>query len=181
MVTNTHTHIYTKIASTKKSDPIRSIEGIRIDKGYEIHLHCKPITKQGIIAYNGSIHCSLNCCSILNNHTNHNHHHIIQCHCPCHRIIQNQPIETILFIGHANVFRYWICKLLQLPLEGWLRLSLGHGSISILLINNNELIINNNNNKGDKEKDIKQSKYGSIVTLNCLGDVGHLPPELLTY
>uniref|UniRef100_A0A3Q0KM28 Serine/threonine-protein phosphatase PGAM5, mitochondrial n=2 Tax=Schistosoma mansoni TaxID=6183 RepID=A0A3Q0KM28_SCHMA len=170
-------------SSTKKSDPIRSIEGIRIDKGYEIHLHCKPITKQGIIAYNGLFHCSLNCCSILNNnHTNHhNHHHIIQCHCPCHRIIHNEPIETILFIGHANVFRYWICKLLQLPLEGWLRLSLGHGSISILLINNNELIINNNNNNGDKEKDIKQSKYGSIVTLNCLGDVGHLPPELLTY
>uniref|UniRef100_A0A095CD40 Serine/threonine-protein phosphatase PGAM5, mitochondrial n=1 Tax=Schistosoma haematobium TaxID=6185 RepID=A0A095CD40_SCHHA len=102
-------------------------EGIRIDKGFQIHLHCKPITKQGLIAYNGPFYCPNHCCSILNNNSIIN---IIQCDCPCHRMIEYKPIETIVFIGHANVFRYWICKLLQLPIEGWLRLNLGHGSIS---------------------------------------------------
>ncbi|CAH8618951.1 unnamed protein product [Schistosoma haematobium] len=176
-------------SSTKKSDNIRSTEGIRIDEGFQIHLHCKPITKQGIIAYNGPFYCPNHCCSILNNNSIIN---IIQCDCPCHRIIEYKPIETIVFIGHANVFRYWICKLLQLPIEGWLRLSLGHGSISTFIVTNDEFIIhskedNNNHNSDDNDdnddqevKYTKQLRYGSIVTLNHLGDVGHLPPELLT-
>ncbi|RTG84341.1 uncharacterized protein DC041_0007760 [Schistosoma bovis] len=165
-------------ASTKKSDNIRSTEGIRIDEGFQIHLHCKPITKQGIIAYNGPFYCPNHCCSILNNNSIIN---IIQCDCPCHRIIEYKPIETIVFIGHANVFRYWICKLLQLPIEGWLRLSLGHGSISTFIITNDEFIIHskedNNNNSDDNDDDddevkyTKQLRYGSIVTLNHLGDV----------
>lgn len=166
-------------SSTKKSDIIRSTEGIRIDKGFQAHLHRQPITEQGIIACNGPLYCPIKCCRRLINETV-----LVKCDCPCHRIVQHKPIETIVFIGHANVFRYWICRLLQLPCEAWLRLSLGHGSISTLIITN-ELMVNYE----DEEKDVDnerlkyrtKSEYGSVVTLSHFGDVGHLPPELITY
>ncbi|KAK4468057.1 hypothetical protein MN116_008232 [Schistosoma mekongi] len=166
-------------SSTKKSDIIRSTEGIRIDKGFQAHLHRQPITEQGIIACNGPLCCPIKCCCQLSNKTE-----LVKCNCPCHRIVQHKPIETIVFIGHANVFRYWICRLLQLPCEAWLRLSLGHGSISTLIITN-ELMVNYEEDEEDVDnvslKYRTNSKYGSVVTLSHFGDVGHLPPELITY
>ncbi|CAH8288914.1 unnamed protein product [Schistosoma turkestanicum] len=178
-------------SSTKKSDPIRSTDGLRIDKGYQVHLHRQPITNQGIIAYNGTVSCPIdNCCA---NSKQYPLNAYIQCNCSCHRIIKHQPIETIVFIGHANVLRYWLCKLLQLPTEGWLRLSLGHGSISTLMITNDQFTSRHDpytqqDKEGEGEGDNvdvsdaedAELKYGSTVTLYRFGDVGHLPRELLT-
>uniref|UniRef100_A0A183B3S8 Serine/threonine-protein phosphatase PGAM5, mitochondrial n=1 Tax=Echinostoma caproni TaxID=27848 RepID=A0A183B3S8_9TREM len=42
--------------------------------------------------------------------------------------------ETVVFVGHANVFRYWLCRALQLPPEAWLRIQLYHGSVSCLVL-----------------------------------------------
>ncbi|CAH8861184.1 unnamed protein product [Trichobilharzia szidati] len=193
-------------ASSRKrsNDNIHEKEGIRIDNGFQIHLHRQPITSQGLMACNGPEYCPIQCCTKTNSSTtpvyrdSHRRRRgstnssssssiIVQCNCPCHRIAENQPIETIVFIGHANVFRYWICRLLQLPSEGWLRLSLGHGSISKVVITNDECFVDNSNpaiyaDQGDGFSGEMTSKYyGCAVTLCSFGDVGHLPPELLTY
>nr|CAH8862696.1 unnamed protein product [Trichobilharzia regenti] len=197
-------------ASTRKrstnNNNIHEKEGIRIDNGFQVHLHRQPITSQGVIACNGPEYCPIQCCTKTSTGTSpvyrdshHHHHHrrssvgsnsitIVQCNCPCHRIAENEPIETIVFIGHANVFRYWICRLLQLPSEGWLRLSLGHGSISKLVITNDEYFVDNNNpaiynDQGDdgSRQEMTSKHYGCAVTLCSFGDVGHLPPELVTY
>lgn len=34
-----------------------------------------------------------------------------------------------LFVIHANVIRYFFCRVLQFPVEGWLRISLPHTGI----------------------------------------------------
>lgn len=73
-----------------------------------------------------------------------------------------QPVEVILFVGHANVFRYWLCRALQLPLEAWLRISLPHGSITELLV----------------EASAKK-KTCTVVALR-VGDDGHMPIELIS-
>ncbi len=76
--------------------------------------------------------------------------------------MRSEPLEIILFVGHANVFRYWLCKALQLPPEAWLRISLPHGSLSELLV--------------------EQTSGGPTArcTVQALrvGDDGHLPVEL---
>ncbi|CAH8568682.1 unnamed protein product [Heterobilharzia americana] len=189
--------------SSKKSDNIRSKEGVRIDYGFQVHLNRQPITKSGVIACNGPDSCPIECCPETNRTTtaaagnggrgngdNSSNSIIIKCDCPCHRISQHKPIETIVFIGHANVFRYWICKVLQLPCEAWLRLSLGHGSISTLIITNDECLMTSRGSDDDDDDDntnsscreeMTMSKLGSVVTLCRFGDVGHLPPNLLTH
>ncbi|KAM7533108.1 hypothetical protein Aperf_G00000121762 [Anoplocephala perfoliata] len=74
----------------------------------------------------------------------------------------SQPVEVILFVGHANVFRYWLCRALQLPSEAWLRISLPHGSITELLL------------------------VASAATQTCtvtalrIGDDGHMPVKLIS-
>ncbi|CAJ0606975.1 unnamed protein product [Cylicocyclus nassatus] len=39
-----------------------------------------------------------------------------------------------LYVCHANVIRYFVCRALQFPPEGWLRMSLGNCSITWLVI-----------------------------------------------
>ena len=60
-------------------------------------------------------------------------------------------------VCHANVIRYFVCRALQLPPEAWLRISLKHASLTILTIG-----------------------PSGRVSLRCLGEAGHLKPEMLT-
>jgi serine/threonine-protein phosphatase PGAM5 len=56
------------------------------------------------------------------------------------------------------VIRYFVMRALQLPAEAWLRLAVSNASITVLYL------------------------YPSgRVSLYNLGEVGHLPPELITY
>ncbi|CDS43694.1 serine:threonine protein phosphatase PGAM5 [Echinococcus multilocularis] len=70
-----------------------------------------------------------------------------------------RPFEVVVFVGHANVFRYWICRALQIPPEAWLRISLPHGSITELLV------------------DITPPSECTVTALR-IGDDGHIPVEL---
>ncbi|CAD1477897.1 unnamed protein product [Heterotrigona itama] len=63
----------------------------------------------------------------------------------------------IILVCHANVIRYFVCRALQFPPEGWLRLSLNHGSITWVSIRPN-----------------------GRVTLRNLGDSGHMKPQLIS-
>lgn len=69
---------------------------------------------------------------------------------------QTNDTYTIL-VCHANVIRYFVCKALQFPPEGWLRISLNHGSITWVSILPN----------------------GNVV-LRVLGDTGHMEPKYIT-
>ncbi|ETN58734.1 serine/threonine-protein phosphatase PGAM5, mitochondrial [Anopheles darlingi] len=69
---------------------------------------------------------------------------------------QKEDSYTII-VCHANVIRYFVCRALQVPAEAWLRISLGHASISWVSIYPN-----------------------GRVSLRTLGDCGHMPKELLT-
>lgn len=62
-----------------------------------------------------------------------------------------------VFVCHANVIRYFVCRALQLPPEAWLRMSLYHASITTFTIRPN-----------------------GNVTLRTIGDAGHLTQGLLT-
>ncbi|XP_013167992.1 PREDICTED: serine/threonine-protein phosphatase Pgam5, mitochondrial isoform X1 [Papilio xuthus] len=69
---------------------------------------------------------------------------------------QTQDSYTIL-VCHANVIRFFVCKALQFPPEGWLRISLNHGSITWISILPN----------------------GNVV-LRALSDTGHMEPKHIT-
>jgi len=76
-----------------------------------------------------------------------------------HRAGADQPDESYeLIVCHANVIRYFVCRALQLPQTAWLRMSLRHASITWLTI-----------------------RPDGRVSLRCLGDAGHLPPDMLTF
>ncbi|XP_053135693.1 serine/threonine-protein phosphatase PGAM5, mitochondrial isoform X2 [Hemicordylus capensis] len=62
-----------------------------------------------------------------------------------------------IFICHSNVIRYIVCRALQFPPEGWLRLTLNNGSITHLVI-----------------------RPSGRVALRMLGDTGFMPPEKIT-
>ncbi|KPP64802.1 serine/threonine-protein phosphatase PGAM5, mitochondrial-like [Scleropages formosus] len=62
-----------------------------------------------------------------------------------------------IIVCHANVIRYFVCRALQFPPEGWLRMSLNHGSITWLYV-----------------------RPSGRVGLRMLGDAGFMPPEKLT-
>ncbi|KAM8918089.1 serine/threonine-protein phosphatase PGAM5, mitochondrial isoform 1-T1 [Lycaon pictus] len=47
--------------------------------------------------------------------------------------VKQQEDSYEIFICHANVIRYIVCRALQFPPEGWLRLSLNNGSITHLV------------------------------------------------
>ncbi|XP_058512719.1 serine/threonine-protein phosphatase PGAM5, mitochondrial isoform X1 [Ochotona princeps] len=75
-----------------------------------------------------------------------------------HRADARQEEDSYeIFICHANVIRYIVCRALQFPPEGWLRLSLNNGSITHLVIRPN-----------------------GRVALRSLGDTGFMPPDKIT-
>ena len=76
-----------------------------------------------------------------------------------HRADADQEKDSVeLFVCHANVIRYFVCRALQLPPEAWLRMSIRHASITHLSIRPN-----------------------GRVSLRALGDAGHLPKDKLTF
>ena len=62
-----------------------------------------------------------------------------------------------LFVCHGNVIRYLVTRALGVDAKAWLAMSVGHGSITKIRIEAN----------------------GSMKVI-AVGDVGHLPPNLLT-
>ncbi|XP_055639401.1 serine/threonine-protein phosphatase Pgam5, mitochondrial isoform X2 [Toxorhynchites rutilus septentrionalis] len=75
-----------------------------------------------------------------------------------HRAEPDQKQDTYtLVVCHANVIRYFVCRALQLPPEAWLRISLGHASLTWISIMSD-----------------------GRVTLRTLGETGHIPRELLS-
>nr|XP_045013676.1 serine/threonine-protein phosphatase PGAM5, mitochondrial isoform X4 [Jaculus jaculus] len=75
-----------------------------------------------------------------------------------HRADAKQEEDSYeIFICHANVIRYIVCRALQFPPEGWLRLSLNNGSITHLVI-----------------------RPSGRVALRTLGDTGFMPPDKIT-
>ncbi|XP_043800956.1 serine/threonine-protein phosphatase PGAM5, mitochondrial-like isoform X2 [Apis laboriosa] len=75
-----------------------------------------------------------------------------------HRPEPSQEKDSyVILVCHANVIRYFVCRALQFPPEGWLRLSLNHGSITWVSIRPN-----------------------GRVTLRSLGDSGHMEPQLIS-
>ncbi|XP_075424708.1 serine/threonine-protein phosphatase PGAM5, mitochondrial isoform X1 [Ascaphus truei] len=75
-----------------------------------------------------------------------------------HRADAKQDEDSYeILICHANVIRYIVCRALQFPPEGWLRMSLNNGSISYLVI-----------------------RPSGGVALRALGDSGFMPPSKIT-
>ncbi|CAJ0564595.1 unnamed protein product, partial [Mesorhabditis spiculigera] len=71
---------------------------------------------------------------------------------------QQKEDSTEVLVCHANVIRYFVCRALQFPPEGWLRMSLGNCSMTWLMIRPN-----------------------GRVALRSLGDIGHLPADKVTF
>ncbi|XP_057214436.1 serine/threonine-protein phosphatase PGAM5, mitochondrial isoform X2 [Triplophysa rosa] len=75
-----------------------------------------------------------------------------------HRADAKQKEDSYeIVVCHANVIRYFVCRALQFPPEGWLRISLNNGSITWLTI-----------------------RPSGRVSLRALGDSGFMPPDKLT-
>ncbi|XDV21265.1 hypothetical protein PO909_026387 [Leuciscus waleckii] len=75
-----------------------------------------------------------------------------------HRADAKQKEDSFeIIVCHANVIRYFVCRALQFPPEGWLRMGLNNGSITWLTI-----------------------RPSGRVGLRSLGDSGFMPPDKLT-
>ncbi|XP_019740678.1 serine/threonine-protein phosphatase PGAM5, mitochondrial isoform X1 [Hippocampus comes] len=75
-----------------------------------------------------------------------------------HRADPKQKEDSYeIIVCHANVIRYFVCRALQFPPEGWLRMGLHNGSITWLTI-----------------------RPSGRVALRTLGDAGFMPPDKLT-
>ncbi|XP_061841895.1 serine/threonine-protein phosphatase PGAM5, mitochondrial-like isoform X2 [Nerophis lumbriciformis] len=75
-----------------------------------------------------------------------------------HRANPKQKEDSYeIIVCHANVIRYFVCRALQFPAEGWLRMGLNNGSITWLTI-----------------------RPSGRVALRTLGDSGFMPPDKLT-
>ncbi|XP_072244556.1 serine/threonine-protein phosphatase PGAM5, mitochondrial isoform X1 [Leuresthes tenuis] len=75
-----------------------------------------------------------------------------------HRADPKQKEDSYeVIVCHANVIRYFVCRALQFPPEGWLRMGLNNGSITWLTI-----------------------RPSGRVALRTLGDAGFMPPDKLT-
>ncbi|XP_051515611.1 serine/threonine-protein phosphatase PGAM5, mitochondrial-like isoform X2 [Myxocyprinus asiaticus] len=75
-----------------------------------------------------------------------------------HRADAKQKEDSYeIIVCHANVIRYFVCRALQFPPEGWLRMGLNNGSITWLTI-----------------------RPSGRVALRALGDSGFMPPDKLT-
>ncbi|KAH7729723.1 Protein PGAM-5 [Aphelenchoides avenae] len=76
-----------------------------------------------------------------------------------HRASPKQKADSYeLIVCHANVIRYWVCRALQFPPEGWLRMSLGNCSITWVVI-----------------------RPSGAVSIRAIGDIGHLPAEKISF
>ncbi|VDO19736.1 unnamed protein product [Heligmosomoides polygyrus] len=76
-----------------------------------------------------------------------------------HRAPPSQKEDSYeIIVCHANVIRYFVCRALQFPPEGWLRMSLGNCSITWLVV-----------------------RPSGRVSLRSLGDIGHLPPSKVSF
>ncbi|KAI1293563.1 Serine/threonine-protein phosphatase PGAM5, mitochondrial [Halotydeus destructor] len=75
-----------------------------------------------------------------------------------HRADASQKEDSYeVLVCHANVIRYFICRALQFPAEGWLRFSLHNCSLTWLAI-----------------------RPSGRVTVYSVGDIGHVPPSKMT-
>ncbi|CAL1616403.1 unnamed protein product [Knipowitschia caucasica] len=75
-----------------------------------------------------------------------------------HRADTKQKEDSFeIIVCHANVIRYFVCRALQFPPEGWLRMGLNNASITWLTI-----------------------RPSGRVALRTLGDSGFIPPDKLT-
>lgn len=75
-----------------------------------------------------------------------------------HRADADQVGDSVeIYVCHGNVIRYFVCRVLQFPPEGWLRMSIGHCGITWVTIRPN-----------------------GRVSVKSMGDTGHLPPEQLS-
>ncbi|CAI2342639.1 unnamed protein product [Caenorhabditis sp. 36 PRJEB53466] len=76
-----------------------------------------------------------------------------------HRALPSQKEDSYeLIVCHANVIRYFICRALQFPPEGWLRMSLGNCSLTWIVI-----------------------RPGGSVSVRSIGDIGHLSPNKISF
>lgn len=76
-----------------------------------------------------------------------------------HRAPPSQTEDSYdLLVCHGNVIRYFVCRALQFPPEGWLRMSTGNCGLTWLTIRPN-----------------------GNVSLRSFGDTGHLPPDMVTF
>ncbi|CAD6194001.1 unnamed protein product [Caenorhabditis auriculariae] len=76
-----------------------------------------------------------------------------------HRAPPTQKEDSYeLYVCHANVIRYFVCRALQFPPEGWLRMSLGNCSLTWVVI-----------------------RPSGRVTIRSLGDIGHFPPAKISF
>jgi len=76
-----------------------------------------------------------------------------------HRADPDQEEDSVeVLVCHGNVIRYFVCRALQLSPNAWLRMSLRHGSMTVLTLRPN-----------------------GRVSLKSLGDTGHMPPDKLSF
>lgn len=76
-----------------------------------------------------------------------------------HRANPSQSEDSYeILVCHANVIRYFICRALQFPGEGWLRLCVANCSMSLITIQPDGLVI-----------------------LEMMGDHGHIPPSQISF
>uniref|UniRef100_A0A5S6QQY3 Serine/threonine-protein phosphatase PGAM5, mitochondrial n=1 Tax=Trichuris muris TaxID=70415 RepID=A0A5S6QQY3_TRIMR len=75
-----------------------------------------------------------------------------------HRPDADQTTDSFeLFVCHANVIRYFVCRALQIPSNAWLRMSLAHCSITWIKITTS-----------------------GRVSLRSLGDTGFIQPNMIS-
>lgn len=75
-----------------------------------------------------------------------------------HRADPSQTEDSYeVFVCHANVIRYFVCRALQLPPEAWIRVSLDNGSLTWLTI-----------------------RPSGTVSLRWLGNSGYMPPDKIS-
>jgi len=75
-----------------------------------------------------------------------------------HRADASQKEDSYeVIVCHSSVIRYFICRALQFPSKAYLRLSMMHGSMTWLTVHPD-----------------------GRTRVKCLGEAGHLKPEMLT-
>lgn len=126
------------------SPSTRKLEGARIEQGFRIHVGCR-------LAPNSATQSSV--VPLLT----------------CNPLSTPDPrgadsTETVVFVGHANVFRFWLCRALRLPPEAWLRFHLQHGSISTI-----DIYCPSGAGQAD-----------CTVLAGRIGETGHLPKWMLS-
>jgi len=76
-----------------------------------------------------------------------------------HRAEPEQKEDSVeVIVCHGNVIRYFVCRALQLPPSAWLRMSLRHGSMTVLTL-----------------------RPTGRVSIKSLGDTGYMPPGKLSF